>query len=453
MEQHDTIAAVATPPGTGGVAMIRISGANAQQVLRAVFSREAEFEHAKLYHGRIEEAGTLLDEAMAVLFYAPASYTGEDVAELHCHGSALGVKRVLAFVCRSGARPALPGEFTRRAFLNGKMDLTQAEAVCDYISAMSEAAAGTSMKQLKGNLKQRIIDCQDELTDVLARVEAAVEYPEEELEQEITIDCRPTLEDLKNRLEKLAETFDAGQILKHGLDVAIAGKPNAGKSSLLNALLASDRAIVAEVPGTTRDTIEHPLSVNGIQVNLKDTAGIRNTSDLIENEGVLRAKNAINESELILLLLDGQTGLSEEDDLVCEALKESWDRVLVVLNKIDACERRTEIEVEAAFGTAVKISAKTGDGLDGLKQRMYDFAAVDEGLQQDVVITNERHLHLLKNAISHLADAMEAMDNEIDMDCVTIDLNAAWAALGEITGRTVSEEIIDRIFEKFCLGK
>jgi len=455
MKQQDTIAAVATPPGTGGVAIIRISGENAQQVLRKVFSREKAYEHAKLYYGRIEKNDILLDEAMAVLFYKPASYTGEDVAELHCHGSALGVSRILSYVCECGARPAQPGEFTKRAFLNGKMDLTQAEAVGDYISAMNEAAAKASMKQLEGNLRQQILTCQDTLTDILARVEAAVEYPEEDMEQEISIDCRPALENLKKNLEHLIGTFNAGKILRHGLDVVIAGKPNVGKSSLLNALLAADRAIVAEVPGTTRDTVEHPLIINGIQINLKDTAGIRRSNDIIEEEGIKRAKRAINDSDLILFMLDAVTGLEEEDRLACEALKENLDRVLVVWNKIDASERRTEIDFEEAFTakSVIKISAKTGEGLDKLKQRIYELAEMDERMQQDVIITNERHLHLLQTAAGNLEDALGALECGVDMDCVTIDLNAAWNALGEITGNTVSEEIIDRIFEKFCLGK
>lgn len=449
---NDTIAAIATPPGTGGVAVIRISGPDAEAVLKKVFPH-ASFTHGQMVYGSVRRNGDLLDTVMAVLFYAPKSYTGEQTAELHCHGSAVGVRRVLGYVLECGARPAEPGEFTRRAFLNGKMDLSQAEAVCDFISASSQAGAKASLGQLAGKLKERVLSYQDRLTDALARVEAVVEYPEENLEEEVSEELLPVLKELQKGLLGLADTYRAGRIAKEGLRVAIAGKPNVGKSSLLNALAGMDRAIVADVPGTTRDTIEQGVDIGGIMIYLTDTAGIRSTSDEIEAQGVKRSENAINESKLAIFMLDGSGEITEEDHLAMRTLKKSKADLLVVLNKLDARERLSEKDVKKEFGVLpLRISAKTGAGIDELKQKLLKYAEQDK-TAGELLITNERHVFALRRAAGEIGEAMEAMEQGIDMDCVTIDLNAAWASLGEITGKTVSEEIIDRIFTKFCLGK
>ncbi|MGI6152505.1 MAG: tRNA uridine-5-carboxymethylaminomethyl(34) synthesis GTPase MnmE [Christensenellaceae bacterium] len=452
---NDTIAAVATPPGTGGVAIIRISGSKAHDVLKKVFSKKSGYTHGQMYFGSIKSKGVLLDEGLAVLFFAPRSYTGEDTAELHCHGGAVGVRNVLQYVYECGARPAQPGEFTRRAFLNGKMDLTQAEAVADYISAVSEAGAKMSMKQLEGKLKTIVTGFQERLTDLLAEVNAAVEYPEEDLETEIADSSLPVLERLLMEIRNLSVTFDQGRVLRHGLDVAIIGKPNAGKSSLLNRLVQADKAIVADVPGTTRDVVEQSFYIDGILINLKDTAGIRRTNDTIENEGVKRSKNAANDSKLVIFLLDEQAGIDGEDQRAFESIEKNGDDVIVALNKIDLSERRSEsIEIPAIFGNDVlRLSAKTGEGIESLKKRIYAYALADHAADEDMLITNERHRYLLDAAAGHIDEALAELKGGMDMDCVTIDLNAAWSALGEVTGNTVSEDIIDRIFEKFCLGK
>ncbi len=451
---EDTIAAIATPPGTGGVSIIRISGSCARDVLARVFSQRA-FEHARLYYGSIRRGETLLDEGMAVLFHAPHSYTGEDVAELHCHGSLIGLRNVLDFVFESGARPAQAGEFTRRAFLNGKMDLTQAEAVCDFISASSQAGARASLKQLEGGLKEEVSAFQNELTDLLAQVTAAVEYPEEDLEHEIVSDALPLIAALQQKIERLANTFEQGKILKEGLDVAIAGKPNVGKSSLLNALVEQDRAIVTDVPGTTRDTIEQSFYIDDIRINLTDTAGIRRTDDFIEAEGVKRSKNAVKYSKLSVFVLDITKKMSTEDQDVFETLKNSGVDVLVVLNKLDASENLSEDADFSCFSgyPVLRISAKTGEGLEELRAWLYEYAVKDKTTAEGMIITNLRHRHALIDTGAKLGEAIEALENGMDMDCVTIDLNGAWMSLGEITGNTVSEDIIDRVFEKFCLGK
>lgn len=450
--KQDTIAAIATPPGTGGVAIIRISGPQAKEVLGKVFPR-ASFAHGQMEYGSIRRESELLDTAMAVFFHGPKSYTGEDTAELHCHGSAVGVRRVLDYVLESGARPAQPGEFTRRAFLNGKMDLSQAEAVCDFISASSNAGAKASLGQLTGKLKERVLAYQEKLTDALARTEAAVEYPEEDLEDEVAEEILPLLSEMQAGLLALADTYRAGRIARDGLKVAIAGKPNVGKSSLLNALTEMDRAIVADVPGTTRDTVEQAVEIEGIRIILTDTAGIRNTEDIIEKQGVERSENAINESKLAIFVLDGCGEITQEDRFVMRALKKSEADLFIVLNKLDACERLSETDVEKEFGMLpLRISAKTGEGIPTLRSRLAEYARQDQ-TAGDVLITNERHVYALRRAAAEIGEAADAVRAGMDMDCVTIDLNAAWKSLGEITGKTVSEEIIDRIFTKFCLGK
>jgi tRNA modification GTPase len=353
---EDTITAIATPPGTGGVAIIKISGSGALSILERVFSHRGKYGHAKMEYGRVMDGDTVLDSGYAVAFYAPRSYTGEDTAELHIHGSAAGAARVLACVVKNGARPAQPGEFTRRAFLNGRMDLTQAEAVCDFIAASSEAAAKSSILQMEGGLKNALLECQDRLTDIIAETEAAVEYPEEDLEYEITGGALPRIAELKNTLDGLALTYVNGRIIKEGFRVAIAGEPNVGKSSLMNALGNEKRSIVSDIPGTTRDTVEKSINVEGIEIKLVDTAGIRSTNDIIENEGVKRANEAIYGADLTLLVLDVSRETSLESSGAYRAIKNITDDVLIVWNKIDLLESKPEkrgkdeIAVSAATG-------------------------------------------------------------------------------------------------------
>lgn len=451
---EDTIAAVATPRGKGGIAVIRISGTNARDILRSVFSNKGELEHAKMVYGYFGKDGARTDSGYGVIFYAPVSYTGEDVAEIHCHGSEVGVRELMQAVVAAGARPAQPGEFTRRAFVNGKMDLSQAEAVCDYISSISESAVRVARGQMEGEIKKEVLLIQDSLTDLLAEVEAAVEYPEEDIELEISKNAGPAIESLSKKVKNLAASYEGGRIIKEGLNVAIVGKPNVGKSSLLNRLLGSDKAIVSSIPGTTRDALEHTFELDGIAINIKDTAGIRSTNDVIEDEGVKRSIKALNESNMVLFLMDLTTEIEEEDNFVSEQLKGIKDDVVVVWNKLDACESRSELGENAPYGLPkqLAISAKSGEGLAELKN-IICAAAKSRIDEEGVIITNIRHRHLLEKAAGYLDDAATQLQALMDMDCVTIDLNAAWSALGEITGVTVGEEIIDRIFEKFCLGK
>ncbi|HBU12227.1 MAG TPA: tRNA uridine-5-carboxymethylaminomethyl(34) synthesis GTPase MnmE [Clostridiales bacterium] len=455
MTEHDTIAAIATPPGNGGIAVIRISGTRAADVLRQVFAHTGGFTHAKMVFGSVHCGGEELDRGYAVFFCAPHSYTGEDVAELHCHGGQTGVARVLRTVLDSGARLAQPGEFTRRAFLAGKMDLSQAEAVCGFIAAASEESAKVSLRQMDGELKQAVLRLQDDLTDLLAQVEAAVEYPEEDIEPVVTKAALLVLENLRDSLLKMEESFRYGRLIVDGLCVTIAGKPNVGKSSLMNALLSEDRVIVSAIPGTTRDTVAHSFAYKGMRFNLTDTAGIRDTDNAIEMEGVKRSKSAINGGKCVFFILDCETGITPEDYFAFKQIKKDKDDVLVVQNKLDVSEGLSEREIFDAFGrvSCIGISAKTGAGLDALREKLLEYATRGRATDESVVLCNERHLECIKNARGHISDAIEALLSGMDMDCVMIDLNAAWHALGELTGKTVSEEIINRIFEKFCLGK
>ncbi|NLD84135.1 MAG: tRNA uridine-5-carboxymethylaminomethyl(34) synthesis GTPase MnmE, partial [Clostridiales bacterium] len=423
-----------------------------KKIAEQIFDNHAKLEHARMVHGRILCGGRCVDDVMAVYFAAPRSYTGEDSIEIHCHASAPGVYEIIRCIMSAGARPAQPGEFTRRAFLNGKMDLSQAEAVCDFIAAASDAGARAAQFQLQGGMKDRVLGFQDRLSDLLAEAQAAVEYPEEDLETGIAQTAAPSLEELLGEITALAGTFCAGSVIKNGILTAIAGKPNVGKSSLLNALAGRERAIVAQIPGTTRDTVEHAVSIGGVAFNLTDTAGIRAAGDEVERMGVARSKDALSAAQLTLFVLDASAPL-DRDDL--EAFSHVGGRAILVLNKADLAPAMTGEDARRALGDlpSAAVSARTGEGLGALRDAMAAFAGTDARAAEDLLVTSARHKCLLDSAAGHIRDALSALRTGVDMDCVTIDLQSAWDDLGAITGNTLSEEIIDRIFEKFCLGK
>ncbi len=449
---EDTIVAPATGTGSGAISVIRVSGPLSKKIAGKIFDNHQKLMHATMVHGKIVCGDRCIDDVMAVYFAAPKSYTGEDSFEIYCHASAPGVYDILRCITESGARAAQPGEFTRRAFLNGKLDLSQAEAVCDFIAATSDAGARAAQAQLQGGLKNKAMSFQSRLTDLLAEVQAAVEYPEEDLEFEIMQKALPLLRSLLSEINAFAKTFETGTVIKNGLLTAIAGKPNVGKSSLLNALAGHERAIVAQIPGTTRDTVEHKVSLGGILFNLTDTAGIRMARDEIERMGIMRSVDALTSAQLTLFVLDASAPLDKDDR---EAFSHVGGRAILVLNKSDLAPAMTETDVIGQLGDhpAVSVSALTGQGMDALRAAMAAFAGADARAAEDLLVTSARHRDLLLSAAAHIEDAIRALEAEQDMDCVTIDLNAAWTDLGAITGSTVTEEIIDRIFEKFCLGK
>ena len=446
-----TICAIATAPGNAGISIIRMSGDTSLVILQRVFSKK-QLEPRVMTLGTISD-GEPIDRVLAVYFAAPASYTGEDMVEIHCHGGMIVTKQILDLLLKNGAQPAEPGEFSKRAFLNGKMDVSQAEAVSELISSLSEKSAKMSMRQLSGELGSKVSKMQDELTDVLASIHTALAYPEEDLEESIISDAIEKSDSLLDEIRSLIDSFKRGKLMREGAKVAIAGKPNVGKSSLLNAILGEQRAIVTHIPGTTRDVISEYYNIRGLPIQLVDTAGIRKTDDIVEKTGVERSIEALNTADITLLIFDASKELSEQDVEIALKAK-SQGEVIAVLNKSDLEPKLSAKEISDKLNLEPHlISAKTGEGVDALLDEMYVSIMSDDALAEGVTITNARHAAALKEAASALESAKEGAELGVDLDCVSIDINDAWSALGKITGVTLSEEIVDRIFEKFCLGK
>jgi len=456
MAPTETIFAPATPPGEGGVAIVRLSGPEAETCLAGFFVGRrpvAQMDSHHLYHGRLcRQDGMSVDEVMVVVMRAPRSYTGEDVVEIHCHGGSQMLRNVLDLFMGTTARLARPGEFTERAFLNGKLDLAQAEAVADIIYARSERACRVAFGQLDGRLSRRIHHFADTLKNLLALVEAHVDFPDDEVG---ALDTRFVIEELKAlaaEMAELGESFDTGRALREGINVLILGRPNVGKSSLMNALLGHSRAIVTAIPGTTRDTLEEQMVLAGFPVRLIDTAGVRSTDDPVESEGVRRASEKARAADLVLLVTDGSRVLTDEDRMAMELCSPS--RALAVVNKTDLPSAFPWSDL-AAFGRAFAISAKTGAGLAELQAAMVDrlggHSAGDVG--EDVVIMERRHREALIKALDALGRAEEAVANGAPLECLALEIREGLAALGQITGETTPDEILDQIFSRFCIGK
>ena len=440
---NDLIYALATPVG-GAIAVVRISGPGAEALLRRIFTgRGAPREMA---YGRVVDgAGETLDEAMAAFFPAPRSYTGEDMAELYLHGGQVTVRRVLALLgCH--ARSARPGEFTERAFLAGKMDLAQAEAVMDLINAGAERSAKSALAQLEGRLSVRIADVERELLDALSGLEAAIDYPEE-LEDDVTSALPEVLAAAERELQALAGAGLSGRVLREGARVAIVGRPNAGKSSLLNALAGAERAIVTQFAGTTRDVLEETVSMEGVPVTLYDTAGIRAADDPVERIGVERARLAAERADLLLICFDAAAPLTEED---LALLRETEGRPrIAVCNKSDLPALWSAETLAAQGISACTVSAETGEGLAALRHAIAVRVAPE---QESALVTNARHIEALQLAAASVAEAQQNAGGA-ELELVATDLREALSALGQITGRTAAADLIERIFSKFCVGK
>ena len=459
MNIHDTIAAVATPPGRGGVGIVRISGTEAEAIARHLFRTDGPLTSLashRLYHGRIHspETGEPIDEVLLVLMKAPRSYTGEDVVEIHGHGGPVLLRTLLAEILGAGARPAEPGEFTRRAFLNGRMDLAQAEAVADLIDARSAPAATLALGHLEGRLSRAVEGLHARTSDMLVLLEAAIDFGEE---GETALDAGALaarfgeiLEDLRT----LLGTYAAGRVRREGFRVVITGRPNVGKSSLLNRLLGEERAIVTPFPGTTRDFIEETLLIEGIPFRLTDTAGIRTPEDAIEQAGVAMVRRRLSHADAILLLLDGSMPLTPEDEAL---LGEMHGRPTVIaVNKADLPHVLAEDRLHAfrPLHPPLWISAKTGEGIDALKALLYAASCGGEPATRDgALIGNLRHKLALEAAKTHLERGGEALERRVSPEFIALDVRDALQSLGEITGRTASPEILDKIFAGFCIGK
>ena len=460
MEALDTIAAIATPPGTGGIGVIRVSGPAAVAIAQGVFVRPSgqplqHVESHRLYHGFVVNAdGERLDEALCCVMRQPRSYTREDVAELSCHGGVLITQRVLDAVLAQGARVAEPGEFTRRAFLNGRLDLTQAEAVIDLINARTVASHRAALAQLEGTLSRQLRDLREGLLQVSMYLEAGIDFPEEDIELVSAGGLIDRLALLGKDMARLLATFARGRVAREGLAVAIVGRPNVGKSSLLNTLIGRDRAIVSPHPGTTRDTIEVAFELDGLLLRLIDTAGIRTTTDTVEQEGVRRAREVEEQAELLIVVLDGSVALTHDDHyLLAETAHKP--RVLV-RNKYDlpGCWSWQDIPAEEASSPIIDISALHGHGLLDLERVVVQQVFGQESMQQDeVLLTRARHHQSLLHAWQNVQEAEQGLRQQVPVEFVAFDVMEALRSIGEILGESTSGEVLDRIFRSFCIGK
>jgi tRNA modification GTPase len=459
MYEETTIAAIATAPGEGGIGIVRISGLSACDVADRLFTTK-KLESMKdavpymMYFGHVHRCKRKVDEGLAVYMKAPHSYTGEDVVEIQIHGSMEALRETLELALENGAVLASRGEFTKRAFLNGRLDLSQAEAVMDIIEAKGSAALSQAESHLSGALSRFVKKSRDELTDLITKLEVTIDYPEEDLEDLTNEEIGEGLAAIEKSLSSLLKRSEEGRIIKEGLRTAIVGRPNAGKSSLLNALLQEDRAIVTDIPGTTRDTIEESIKIGGVPLVLMDTAGLRETDNKVEKIGIERAKESMAKADLVLAVIDGSQPLSEEDKSLLKNLK--GRKAMVILNKYDLPQEIGEEEIHEAAGPipVVPISARYGSGMEELEEalrRLTEHQDRDAG--RELFLTNLRHVDLVKKALEAVHRAQESLSAGMPADCITVDLVEAWNRMGEITGETVDNELINTIFERFCVGK
>ena len=459
MRLDDTIAAIATATGPAGIGVIRISGNRAIRVACAIFSpshSEQNFEEAqshRLYHGWIHDQGRSLDEVLVAVMRAPHSYTTEDVVEIQCHGSVAVLQTMLELILKHDVRLAEPGEFTQRAFLHGRLDLTQVEAVSDLIHARSRLGIYTAVNQLKGKLYEAIAAIREDVAHVAALIEATIDFSDEDEEFTQHEECVTRLEQTRKDLEALLSFAEQGKILRSGLGVALIGRPNVGKSSLLNALLQEQRAIVTEIPGTTRDVIEESIHFKGLAIRLIDTAGIRMTKDIVESEGVQRSRNAWETADMALLLLDSSTSLFPEDKQLLE--QADPEKTIVVLNKKDLLSGNQPAWIDQChpFKT-VLVSAKHAAGLQELEESLFEKGTRDGFLMEEqALITNVRQQQSAKKALFALQVALEDLRNRVGEECLAVDLAGCLRALGEIVGDTTADDLLNRIFSQFCIGK
>lgn len=454
---NETIAAIATPLGVGGVGIVRVSGEDAIPVADKLFRGSVSLcdvpTHTLHLGDIVSKDGLVLDRALVSVMRAPRSFTGENVAEINCHGGPLVLRKVLGALLESGARLAEPGEFSKRAFLNGKMDLSEAEAVISLIHANSEGALLEATGQLRGSLSEKISSLRERLLSLLSHLEAAADFPEEDITPPSDDEAEKILSEAYDEMEGLLKTASYGRVLREGVRTAIVGRPNVGKSSLLNALLEENRAIVADIPGTTRDVIEETVNLGEFSLLMMDTAGVRETKDQIEAIGVQKSLEAVKSADLVLWLLDQSEPLSEEDWALVPHLE--GKNTILVLNKADLAPAFSLEEGQKLLPGApmVSLSVRTGEGISGLIDMIKEKVFSGKGQKEDVVLTRLRHQERLLEASAHVKESLAALHGGLPMDLLAIDLSGAVEALGEITGQSVSEEVVDRIFHDFCLGK
>ena len=459
----ETIAAISTAIGNGGIGIIRMSGKESFKILEKIFKNSKgeklnlnKIKGYTIQYGTIVDSKTneKIDEVLVSFFKNPKSYTREDMCEINSHGGMIIEKQILEQCLKNGAILAEPGEFTKRAFLNGRIDLSQAESIMDLINSKTEKELKASINQLQGDLSNKINEIRHDLLDIMADIEASIDYPEYDIEEVTNSKALGILNNTKNKLERLKDTFRSGKILKEGIKTAIIGRPNAGKSSLLNKILKEERAIVSEIEGTTRDTIEEFITIKGIPLKIIDTAGIRKTSDKIEEIGVKKALDIAKDAELVLVILDNSKDLTEEDREILK-LAESKNSI-ILLNKVDLKETNLEKseELKKLNKRIIKISAKNGNGIEELYNEIENMFQI-KNLETDgeIIITNIRHKNQIEYAINNINEAINAVKNNLPIDIISISIKQTLEDLGKITGENVSEDIINEIFSKFCLGK
>ena len=459
MYNEDTIAAISTPHGTGGIGIIRISGDRAFDVAGDLFKGKKNFVDIKSHtvsYGKIinPENGQTIDEVLITKMSKPNTFTREDVVEISCHGGMVILKNILETIIKKGARLAEPGEFTKRAFLNGRIDLSQAEAVIDLINSKTNESSKAAVDQLEGKLSMRLKEARSKLIELLAHIEVTVDYPEHDIEEITGEMIYKEINIIKGSLHDIIKGFEKGRIIREGIDAVIIGRPNVGKSSLLNELSGKSRAIVTDIPGTTRDILEEYINISGIPVRILDTAGIRETEDVVEKIGVERTHKAIESADLIIMMIDAKIGIDKDDIGILNKIR--YKKVIYIINKIDLVNDKEigKIERDLKGNMYIKTSLKEEVGLDKLEQAITDlFIKGEVSFNSEVLLTNIRHKNLIDRAISSIDDVMKAHESGMPLDLITIDIINAADYLGQITGESVSEDVMHEIFSRFCLGK
>lgn len=455
----DTIAAVSTPRGESGIAVIRLSGPKSVSVIKKIFSPADILTKPKarrVYQGWITDGREKIDEVMITFFLAPHSYTGEDLVEISGHGSPFVAKRILELLLKHGARLAQPGEFTKRSFLHGKMDLSQAEAVADLIHARTEASRRVALYQLEGNLSHTLNNFSQKLVQACSFLELELDFAEEDIEFTSLEDLGKMLEEIDRELKKFLKNYERGRLCREGVRMAIIGSPNVGKSSILNCLVEKERAIVTEVAGTTRDTIEDVLDIEGVLFTITDTAGLREVQDPIEKEGVKRAKKALEEADMVLLVIDGSRSLNKEDRTIIQRFQEKEKKVLAVINKSDLNQKISVDELCKLMGKqeVLSISALKKTGIDKLIDHLKNMViSGDMPVEGELLLTRERHKQAIVRTRAHMHQAQKAIADTMPQEFIAFDLRQALDALGEITGKKTTDDILNFIFAEFCVGK
>lgn len=460
MAINDTIAAISTSIGDSGIGIVRMSGTKSLEILNKIFKsiRNKDTMTMRSYsmrYGHIVEpvSGSIIDEVIVSFMKAPNTYTREDIVEINCHGGIVPVKRILSIILNNGARLAEPGEFTKRAFLNGRIDLTQAEAVIDVIRSKTDESMQVAVNQVEGKLSKKIKNIMNRILDVLANIEAAIDFPEEDVEDITITKIKNEEKQIIKNLNELILSADKGKIMRDGIDTIIVGKPNVGKSSLLNALIEEKRAIVTEIPGTTRDIIEEYINIEGIPVKLYDTAGIRETKDIIEKIGVEKTIEYINKSGLVIFMIDGSRAVDDEDIKIANLVKNK--KVIIVINKSDlpSAADISKIRDIVRSDNIIKVSVNTESGVDKVKKKIAQIIYNGKVEIKDIDVTNVRHRDILIKARESIKNGINTINNGFPVDCASIEFKEAYLKLGEITGDTAAEDIVDRIFSNFCVGK